>query len=101
MECRAQIDCDNRVPTVDGERFDRCHVLNAGIVDQDINLSEGGFRRIDHRLYRRRLAHVRAVVQRSHFVTLKLTLDSRDRIRRAEAIDHDVGAFACECLRDA
>src|SRR5688572_28109974 len=76
-------------------------MLNASVVDQDVDLSERRFRRFDHRLYRSRLAHVGAVVQRSDFVTLNLTLDLRDSIRRAEAIDHDVRAFARERARDA
>ena len=41
VERRRQIDGDNGIPLLRWEGLDRLHVLNACIVDQDVDLAEG------------------------------------------------------------
>ncbi|MCY1181310.1 hypothetical protein D9M73_218080 [compost metagenome] len=40
VEHRRQVDRDDRIPTLHRKLVHRCHVLNAGIVDQDIDAAE-------------------------------------------------------------
>ncbi len=48
VERRRQIDGENGVPLGDGERLDGLDVLDAGVVDQHIDLAEGRARGFDH-----------------------------------------------------
>ena len=48
VKCAREVDGDNRIPLVDREFLDRIDVLNAGIVDQDVDRSELGTGLIDH-----------------------------------------------------
>ena len=48
MECRGQIDGDDRVPFGRRERLDRLDVLDAGIVDEHVDLAEGAVGVGDH-----------------------------------------------------
>ncbi len=48
MEGRAQIDGDNGVPLLDRKLVNRCHVLNARVVDEDVDRTELPLRLGDH-----------------------------------------------------
>ena len=49
MKCGGQVDTDNRVPFFHREVFHRRHELDAGVVDQDVDRTEGGRGVADHR----------------------------------------------------
>ena len=66
VEGRAEVDRDDRVPALDRELLDRRDVLDAGVVDEDVDAAEVGLGRVGHhRLDLGRLAHVGAVVATS------------------------------------
>lgn len=66
MKSGAQIDRDDCVPALGRKRFDGRHVLNAGVVDQNIDLPELGLGRVHHLFDLLRLAHVGGVIQSSN-----------------------------------
>ena len=84
-----------------GEILDGRDELDAGVVDQDIDCAELFGRVLDHRLHFVALGHVGAVVDA---LDLEFALDLGalflDRLRVAEAVDHDVGAFPGEAPGD-
>src|SRR3984957_2443254 len=101
VEGRRQIDGDDHVPFLDRELLDRRHVLDAGIVHQDIDAAQCLLRALDHADDLRRLAHVGARIDRfDPEVLLDAGPFGLDRGRVAEAVDHDVGALLGERARD-
>ena len=64
MEGGRQIDRQNLVPLVDRELIDWRHVLDAGVVDQDIHPAKPCLGRGDHGGDGRAVCHVRAVIGR-------------------------------------
>ena len=71
MESRAEIDRDDLVPVFGREILDRADMLDAGVVDQDIQPSERLDRTRDHVRDLVRLRHVGAVI--THFDTVLLS----------------------------
>ena len=93
---------DDRVPFLDREFLDRRDVLDAGVVDQDVDAAEGLLGRRDHRGDLGGLGHVGRRVER---LDAEFLLDAGalllDRGGVAEAVDHDVGAVLGERPGDA
>jgi hypothetical protein len=101
VERGSQVDRDDRVPPVLGELLDRRHVLDARVVDEDVDASESGLGLRDQVADLGGLHHVGAVVQRLHAVLLREARAQRLDLRRiAEAVQHHVRALAGEDLRD-
>src|SRR5882724_6233673 len=100
MKRGREVDREDRVPLIDRKVLDARDMLNARVVDQNIDPAKGFFGLAHHRFDLRRLAHVCTVVQRAHTECLQFLLNRRDRARVAEAIQHDVGAVARERARD-
>jgi hypothetical protein len=98
VEGRAEVDRDDRVPLGGGKLLDRRHVLDAGVVDEDVDAAELGLRVGHHRLDLGRLAHVGPVVAGLH--AERGHLGAR-RLEFAEAVEHHVGALARQAQRDA
>ncbi|SPC17321.1 hypothetical protein CO2235_90195 [Cupriavidus oxalaticus] len=100
VEGGSQVDGDDRVPALDGKVLDRRHMLDAGIVDQDVGAAEVGLRIAHHVLDLCRLAHVRAVV-----ADLDALAGLRDLVlcgvHITKAIDDDIGALSRQRLCDA
>ena len=66
MERAAQVDGDHGVPFLDRKAFDSGDMLDAGVVDQNIDLAEFGRGEFHHRFDLGRPAHVGAVVGDLH-----------------------------------
>ena len=94
-KARAQVDRDDRVPLRDGKVLDRRDVLDAGVVDEDVDAAELARRVGHHGLDLGRLAHVGAVVAGLHAERGDLRLRPVDI---AEAVEHDVRALARQAL---
>lgn len=93
MESRGEVDGDDGVPTLGREILDIGHVLDAGIVDEDVHTAELGVGIGEHRFDLGRLAHVGAVVSDADGV-LAGGRDLRlGRFNIAKAVDDDVGAL--------
>ena len=94
MKRRRQIDRDDLVPFLDREFLDRRDVLNAGIVDEDVERAESLLGRVDHVGNFGGLGHVGRRIGRLH---AEILFDAGalffDRGGIAEAIDGDVGAL--------
>jgi hypothetical protein len=97
-----EIDRQDRIPLLDRELLDRGNMLDAGIVDEDVDAAELAAREVDHGGDVAALADVGAaegdadVVRPRHLRPRLL-----DRRRVAEAVDDDIGASAGERLGDA
>ena len=91
---------DDRVPLLDRKLLDRRHELDAGIVDEDIDRTEGLFAERDHFGDLGGLGHVGG---RMHRLDLEIGLDAGalllDIGRRAHAVENDIGAGAGESAR--
>ena len=81
VEGRGQVDGDDRVPFLGREVLDRRDVLDAGIVDEDVGPAELVGAALHHRLDRRRVGHVGAVVDRAELAALALDLGGGRRSR--------------------
>ena len=98
MEGGGQVDRDDLVPLLDREILDRRDVLDAGIVDQDVDAAEGLLRASPT------MAAISAgfvmSARRVERLDAELLLDAGalglDRGRVAEAVDDDVGALLGE-----
>jgi hypothetical protein len=97
-----QVDRDDGFPALRREFLDRGGELDAGIVDQDVDLAEFGRRVLDQRLDLVRLAEIGAVVADldAELVGDPL-LQAGDRVGLAEAVQHHVGALGSQRFGDA
>ena len=64
VECRAQVDCNNCIPFSDREFLNRADMLNAGVIDENVNTTKGFRCVLHHRFDLVAFAHVGAVVDR-------------------------------------
>ena len=101
VEGRGEVDGDDGVPLLDRELLDRRHVLDAGVVDQDVDRAEVALGLGDH---------VGDLVVAQHVGGIEgdaraQRLDLRDRLLvvllGAEAVDDDIGAVLGERHGDA
>ncbi len=94
VEGRRQVDGDDRVPLGGREFVDRRDMLDAGIVDEDVDAAK--LRRLrDHGGDLVRLRHVRRRIERATAAEgLKPPTLGLDRLGVAEPVDDDIGAFA-------
>ena len=102
MEGRGQVYGNDRVPAGGRKILDRRYILNAGIVDEDIDLSEtlGCVR--DHRLDHLGFRHVGAVVVDIDIVLARQGAGYRLNLAAlAEAIEQDRSALAGQLGGDA
>jgi len=97
VEGAREVDRDDRVPTFGREVLDLGHVLDAGVVDQDVDAAESVGRELHHVLDLIGLAHVGAVVFGAHAECGDLRLG---RLGVAEAVEHDVRALLGEGAGD-
>ena len=95
VEGAAHVDGDDGVPFFDREVLDPRHVLNARVVDQNVQAAEGGLRMLDHVLNLGGLAHVGTVVAHLHAQRGDLGLGA---FHVTKAIEHDVGALGGQAL---
>ena len=72
---RTQVDRQDRVPLVERKRIDRRHVLDAGVVDQQVDRAEFADRTRHHGFDRIGAAHVGAVVH--HVDAVRLAISAR------------------------
>ena len=79
---RRQVDGEDRVPLVGRKRFDVGNVLDAGVVDEDVDSTELGLGVGDHRFDLRRVAHVGGIVIRAYTPAAQLGLELRDLVTR-------------------
>jgi hypothetical protein len=97
MEGGRQVDRDHRVPLVLGELVDRIRVLDARIVDQDVQAPEAARRGLDRVVNLLGLRHVGAV---KGDLDPGLALEGRtgllDLVRVAEPVQHHLAAFLGE-----
>ena len=102
VECGEQVDREDCVPFVVGKLLDRRDVLDAGVVDDDVDLAELGACQLGHRTNLVRTAHVGARVAHLHAV-LALHFGTRelDLVGIAEAVQQDVGALFGQAAGDA
>jgi len=102
MKVRREIDCQHRVPAVLGKIIHRRRVLDAGVVDQDVDPAKLACRDRHHVADLLGPRHVSAA-ERDLDVELggecfALSLDLR---RVAEAVEQNVRTMIGECLRDS
>jgi len=101
MERRRQVDGDDGVPALGREVFYVGHVLDAGIVDEDVHAAEFGIGVGEHRLDLGRLAHVGAVVADADGVLAGRGDLGLGPVHVAEAVHDDVGTLRRERAGDA
>src|SRR5690349_804352 len=99
---RSKIDRDDRVPFVDRKFVYRRHVLDTGVVDEDVD----GAKPVDglrhHLLDGRRIAHVGAVISDVYAVFgNKAVLQLFYGSLLPEAIENDMATFGGQSIRDA
>jgi hypothetical protein len=94
VEGLRQVDGDNRVPALDGERLDRRGMLDAGIVDENIAAAQFRLCGADQPRAFLAVAHVGGIVGGAHAEFAgDPGADRRDLVRVAEAVYHDVRAL--------
>ena len=77
-------------------------MLDAGVVDEEVDRPEFGERLLHHARNGFRAAHIRAVVDDAHAVLCRqLSAQPLDLGGVAEAVEHDVGASRREPRDDA
>ncbi len=98
---RGEVDGDDGVPLLDGKVLDGAHVLDAGVVDEDVDAAEIALGLGDHLRDLRRPQHVGRVEADLH----PQRLHALDRLGvvlgRAQAVRDDVDAGLGEPQRDA
>jgi len=98
---RAEVDGDHGIPTVDWKRLNGRHMLNAGVVHQDVHAPEVALGAADEVFDLLGLAHVGSVMQRL-YPSRGHRLDGRlGRLGVAEAVEHQVCTLAGQALGDA
>ena len=98
VEGAAQVDGDDGVPALDGEVFDLGHMLDARVVDQNVDAAKGVGGELHHGLDLRGFAHVGAVVGHLHAQFSDFGLGA---FGIAKTIQHDVGALLGQSLGNA
>jgi len=99
--CR-QVDRDDGVPAVGGKALDRRDVLDARVVDQDVDAGAARLETCEQRFDVGRPGEVGRFVIDAHAVGAgEFDAQSFDLVRIAEPVDHEVGALARERARDA
>ena len=97
MKRRRKIDGDDLVPFLDRKFLDRRDMLDAGIVDEDVERTESLLGRLHHGGDLGRLGHVGRRIDR---LDAEILLDAAallfDRGVVAEAVDGDIGALLGE-----
>ena len=102
VEGGGQIDGENRVPFRRREVLQRRNMLDAGIVDEDVEPAEFAQSRFDHLGDRGGARHVGAGIVDANVVILgDAFAGSFDLLRLAEAVQHYVRASAGERAGDA
>src|SRR4051794_18667223 len=93
---------DDGIPPLDRERVDGRHMLDARIIDQDVNPTEFASRSRHHRLDGLRAAHIGGVIADGYAVVEgDCTTQSLDLTGVAEPIEHDVAGLCSERLGNA
>ncbi|MCY1236639.1 hypothetical protein D9M72_493050 [compost metagenome] len=101
MEGGREVDGDDPVPLLDREILDLLDILNAGIVDEDVDVAEAACRRRHQVGDLVRLRHVSRVVDdRAGGQCPDFLRRGLDFVRRAEAVQDDIGAAPGESLGD-
>jgi hypothetical protein len=95
VEGAGHIDGDDGVPALHGKILDARHMLNAGVVDQNVQAAKGLDGKGHHVLDLGWLAHVGAVVGHLHAECRDLGLGAFDI---AKTVEHNVCALCCEGL---
>ena len=98
VEGAAQVDGDDGVPALDREFFDLGHMLDACVVDQNVDAAKGVGGEFHHGLDFRGFAHVGAVVSHFHTQGSDFGLGA---FGIAKTIEHDVGALFGQSLGNA
>ena len=98
MEGAGQVDGDHSIPTLNGEVFNTRHMLNASVVDQDVNTSKFVFSKLHHGLDFGGFAHVCAVV--GHFGAQSRNFGLGSSMV-AKTVQNDVGALFCQGFGNA
>jgi hypothetical protein len=98
VKCARQVDGDHRIPALDREVFDLGHMLDAGVVDQNVDPAKALGGKAHHGLDLGRPAHVCAVVGHLHAQRLYLRLCSG---HIAKAVEHQIGALGRQGLGKA
>ena len=98
MECAGQVDGNDGVPAFYREVFHFGHVLDTGVVDQNVHAAKLCRGSSHHGFDVGWLAHVGAVVAHFHPQRSHLGFGSLDITK---AIQHDVGALTGQCLCNA
>lgn len=102
MERGGKIDGDDRIPFLGGKILDIGDILNASVIDDDIDRTKGFFRLGDKRIDLLRLGHIGTVIDRLHAEVLfngeAVFLDLR---RITETVQHDIRAGFGEGMGDA
>ena len=89
------------IPLVDREFLDRIDMLNAGIVDQNVDRPELGAGLIDHVFDLVGIGDVGAPIHHADIVlALEIADDFLDFVGRAKTVEHDIGALSGERGRD-
>ena len=101
MERRRQVDANDGVPLLDRELLDRRDVLDAGIVDEDVDGAEIPLGLGHHLRDLARAQHVGRIESDAGAVRRTGLDGGRIVGRRAEAVEHDIGACRGERLGDA
>ena len=91
---RGQVDGQNLIPFLDGKFFDRCHILDAGIVDQNVERAEFGFRLMNHGRNFVRPGHIRCRIMTGHLeISLYFQPFGLNGRSLAKTIDDNIRAF--------
>jgi hypothetical protein len=98
MERAGQVDGDDGVPFLDREVFHIGHVLDAGVVHQDVHPAKLRGGELHHVFDLGGLAHVRPVVGHLDAQGCDFGLGA---IHVAKTVEHDVGTLAGQGLGDA
>ncbi|MNZ77545.1 hypothetical protein D3C78_960910 [compost metagenome] len=98
MEHRRQVQGDDLVPAFQRKLLDRRHMLDARIIDQDVDAAEGLLGEREQCFYLGHLAKVGRMVRSLHPMLRNL---GQSRCRVAETVEQDVGASAGQHLGDA
>ena len=101
MEGAREIDRQNGVPLLDRKIFNRCDILNSGIVDENVNATEFLLRQRHHRADVIAIGHVGVAVDDLDVMAVGDVLaDGFDLVRIAKSIEHDIGAIGGQPARN-
>ena len=92
VEHGRQVHRDDGIPAIFGKRLERGDMLDAGVVDQNVDRASA----FDHCGDRGGLAQVRGVVHDGHAVAGKVVLQLAGMLRRGNAVERDRGALGSE-----